>query len=187
MAKFLILHGTDGSPNSNWFMWLKGTLIGQGHTVWLPQLPGADRPNTETYNEFLLSNKEFTYDDDTVIIGHSSGAVEALHLLQHLPDGPAIKAAILVSAFEDNLNWDALNDLFIEPLDFDLLKERSQKFIFIHADNDPYAPLEQAEDLAHQTGGELVTMEGQGHFNTELGPQYKQFPELMDIISDVLQ
>lgn len=186
MAKFLILHGTGATPESNWFMWLKGILIGQGHAVWLPQLPGADKPDAETYTKFLLSNNDFTYDDQTIIIGHSSGSVEALYLLQHLPKTTAIKAAILVSAFRDDLNWDSLKGLFKEPYNFDTIKEHCQRFVFVHSDDDPYVPIEQAEFLAIETGGELLTFEGQGHFNTELSPDYKQFSKLLDIIKDII-
>jgi predicted alpha/beta hydrolase family esterase len=187
MANFLILHGTASTPKDNWFMWLKGILIGQGHKVWLPQLPDSDKPNSQTYTKFLLSNDKFTYDEDTIIIGHSSGAVEALYLLQHLPKGTVLKAEILVSAFKDDLGWPSLKDLFSEPYDFDAIKAHCQHFTFVHSDDDPYVPVEHAEFLAEKTGGELLTFEGQGHFNTELSPQYKQFPEIFNVINDALQ
>jgi predicted alpha/beta hydrolase family esterase len=167
-------------------MWLKGKLIGKGHEVWLPQLPNSDKPNTKSYTEFLLANTKFVYDKDTVLIGHSSGAVEILNLLQHLPEESVIKAAILVSAFKDNLNWDSLSGLFIEPLDFETIKKHCPSFTFIHSDDDPYCPIEQAEYLAQQTAGKLITFSRQGHFNTELGPQYRQFPQLLDIIYDIV-
>lgn len=186
MSNILILHGTDGSPESNWFMWLKGILIGQGHTVWLPQLPGADKPNAKVYTDFLLANKNFSYDEDTILIGHSSGAVEILQLLQHLPTKSVIKAAVLVSAFKDDLDWDVLTGLFEEPLDYKVIQSHCKHFMFIHSDDDPYCPIEHAEYLAKETKGELAIFEGQGHFNTELGPQYKQFPELLEVLEPLL-
>ncbi|MEI9913932.1 MAG: alpha/beta hydrolase [Candidatus Saccharibacteria bacterium] len=186
MANFLILHGTDATPESNWFMWLKGVLIGQGHKVWLPQLPGANKPDAETYTEFLLSNDKFTYDNQTIIIGHSSGSVEALYLLQKLPKTTVIKASILVSAFKDDLGWDTLSGLFKQAYDFDAIKGHCKQFIYVHSNDDPYVPIEQAEFLAEKTGGKLVEFEGQGHFNTELSPDYKQFPELLSIIQGLI-
>lgn len=185
MSKFLILHGTAASPQSNWFMWLKGVLIGMGHSVWLPQLPDCEKPNPKTYTPFLLSNKDFVIDEDTIIIGHSAGAVEILHLLQHLPEKTVVKAAILVAAFKDDLGWDALKDLFIEPFDFTKIKTHCPRFVFLHSDDDPHCPMDHAEYLADQTGGELIRFEGQGHFNTEAGPRYRQFPELLEIIQDI--
>jgi predicted alpha/beta hydrolase family esterase len=187
MTKFLILHGTDGSPSSNWFMWLKGVLVGKGHKVWLPQLPNSDKPNAEAYTKFLFSNDEFVFDEDTVIIGHSSGAVEALHLLAHLPKDTKIQGAILVSAFKDNLNWESLDGLFTEPFNFSAIKNHCNKFIFIHSDDDPYCPIEHAQYLSKETDGELIVFEGQGHFNTELGPQYKQFPEILQFIDEITE
>lgn len=83
MKQALILHGTDATPQSNWFIWLKGKLEKDGYKVWLPQLPNSDTPNTKVYTDFLLSEPDFTFDDETIIIGHSSGAVEVLHLLQN--------------------------------------------------------------------------------------------------------
>jgi len=185
MTKFLILHGTDASPNSNWFMWLKGKLIGEGHEVWLPQLPGSDTPNAKKYTAFILDNKDFIIDSDTIVIGHSSGAVEILHLLQHLPSDTVIKAAILVSAFKDDLGMDALTGLFEEPFDFKAAKAHCSKFIFIHSDNDPYVPLEDAKYLSDELDSDVLLFEGQGHFNTEHSPEYKQFPELLIFIASI--
>lgn len=185
MSQFLILHGADSSPDSNWFMWLKGILIGQGHKVWLPQLPNSDTPSASTYNKLLLGNAEFLYNDDTVLVGHSSGAVEILQLLQNLPEGAEVKAAILVSAFKDDLGWDNLKELFVEPLNFEAIQAHCKMFIFIHSDDDPYCPIDHAEYLALKTGGELIVFEGQGHFNTESSPRYKQFPELLDFIHEL--
>lgn len=184
MKQALILHGTDATPQSNWFTWLKGKLEKDGYKVWLPQLPNSDTPNTKVYTDFLLSEPDFTFDDETIIIGHSSGAVEVLHLLQKLPDDTKIKAAFLVSAFKDDLGWDALGGLFDEPFDFASIKTKAGKFTFLHSDNDPYCPIEHVQYLSGQVGGELIIKSGQGHFNTELGEQYKVFPELLEIIRE---
>jgi two-component system response regulator HydG len=92
MKQALILHGTDATPASNWFAWLKVQLEQDGYAVWLPQLPNSDKPNAKTYNQFLLANQDFEFNNETIIIGHSSGAVEVLSLLQHLPEDKKVKA-----------------------------------------------------------------------------------------------
>jgi predicted alpha/beta hydrolase family esterase len=180
MKNALILHGTDASPSHNWFTWLKNELEKLDYNVWLPQLPHSERPSTKIYNDFILSNKEFSFTNETIIIGHSSGAVEALSLLEHVES--KIKAAFLVSAFKDWLGWESLKDLFVPPLNFEKIKDKSDNFIFIHSDNDPYCPLKHPKYLAEQVSGKVIIKTGQGHFNTELGNQYKQFPELLEII-----
>lgn len=182
MKQALILHGTDASPKSNWFMWLKLQLEQIGYKVWLPQLPNCDRPNSKTYNNFLLTNPDFKLNNNTIIIGHSSSAVEILHLLQSLSDDTKIKSAFLVSAFVNDLGWDVLRGLFTEQLDFAKIKTMADKLVIVHSDNDPYVPLDHARFLAVNLDGKLVVVKGQGHFNIEQSKDYETFPLLLGLI-----
>ena len=182
MKKALILHGTSSNSRSNWFPWLKQQLEELGWAVWVPDLPGAHNPNIKRYNQYILEHKPWEFDDETVIIGHSSGAVEALGLLQQLPNSNHIKQCILVGAFKNNLNWPNLDGLFEEPFDFRKIKKQANKFLFIHSDDDPYCPLEHAEYLAKETGGELKVMPGQKHFSVETDPKFSTFPELLQLV-----
>ena len=180
MKQALILHGTDASPANNWFTWLKAQLEQSGYNVWLPQLPNSATPNAETYNEFLLSNPDFIFDEETIIIGHSSGAVEILNLLQHLPNDARIKAAYLISAFKDNLGWESLGGLFKESFDFEKIRAKADKFVFLHSDNDPYVNLENGKQLSDKLGVKLNFIPQAGHLNAESG--YTTFDKLLEEI-----
>jgi predicted alpha/beta hydrolase family esterase len=188
MKQALILHGTDASPEANWFRWLEGVMKNMGCAVWLPQLPNSAAPSTKTYNSFLLSNSTFEFEGAT-LIGHSSGAVEILSLLQHLPESTTVGDVYLVSAFKDNLNWDALDELFLEPYDYELIKAKARSITVIHSDNDPYVPTDHARFLAEKLNARLLLVGGQGHFNLEQSEEYRQFPLLAQIIEtrDILK
>lgn len=179
MKNAIILHGTDASPDSNWFQWLKEQLKGRDFEVWLPQLPDSSRPDMKKYLDFIL-NQGIKFDEKTILIGHSSGAVAALGILSKLET--PIKAAYLISAFRNSLSWDALDGLFTEEVDYMKAGKNAKKIVFFHSDNDPYCPLEHAEYLSKQTGGQLVIIKGQGHFNTENSPKYAKFPKLLELI-----
>ena len=182
MKNALILHGTKGSSTGNWFQWLKGKLEEKGYTVWVPDLPGAEAPNVKRYNEFLLSG-DFVFNEETLVIGHSSGAVEILGLLQALPKTTKIRAAILVGAFMDNLGEENLNGLFEEPFDFETIETHADKFIFIHSDDDPFCPVEGAKYLADMLDAEFILKSGQKHFSVgTAGDAYKEFPLLLEVI-----
>lgn len=182
MKNAIILHGTNGNPEENWFPWLKRELERLDYKVWLPQLPNCDKPNIEIYNNFLIPNWEF--DNETILIGHSSGAVEILSLLENLPDGVVIDKAILVAGFVDNLNWDALDDLFIHKFNWEKIKTKAKKIILIHSDNDPYVPIEHGKILQKNLDAELIIKEGQKHFSVKsFGEEYKNFPLLLKLIN----
>lgn len=181
MKNAIILHGTGNTPEGNWFRWLEKELQDKGYEVWLPQLPDAEIPDAKKYNHLLLNNG-FDFNSETVMVGHSSGAVEILNLLQELPEGVKIKASFLVGAFKGPLDKSSRSKLFPKPYDFEKIKEHCARFVFIHSDNDPYVPLSDAEFLTEKLGGKLVVEKGQGHFNLETGLQYKQFPLLLNLI-----
>ena len=119
MKNALILHGTSGHSSHNWFPWLKGEFEKSNWDVWVPNLPHSERPHPENYIPFLLGDKEWDLNEESVIIGHSSGAVTILHLLQSLPDDVKVDTCILVGTFNDDLGEDFLSVLFDTPFDFE--------------------------------------------------------------------
>ena len=86
MKNALILHGTSSNPHANWFDWTKEKLEFSNFKVWVPQLPQADHPDMVTYKDYIF-RQGWDFNSDSVIIGHSSGAVAVLSLLEALPEG----------------------------------------------------------------------------------------------------
>ncbi len=185
MKKALLLHGTDGDSTVNWFPWLSAQLKNDGWDVWSPDLPNAHTPNITAYNDYLFGHQKFDFDKDTVIIGHSSGAVAALGLLQALQSAQIVKQCILIGAFRDDLGWDNLGGLFEKPFDYEKIKKQCESFLFIHSDNDPYCPLDHAEYLSQMVDGELKIIPDQKHFSYETDPKYNEFPELLKTINSL--
>ena len=178
MKNALILHGTANNSQGNWFPWLKQELEKRGWKVWVPDLPRAVEPNSKRYNNFIL-NSDWEFNDESIIVAHSSGAVATLGLLLHLPDKLVIAECILVAPFKENLGWPEVKGLFKKPFDFAEIKLRARQFVLIYSDNDPYVPLSHGKYLAKKLGGKLIIKPGQGHFNLEQGPEYKRFPLIL--------
>jgi predicted alpha/beta hydrolase family esterase len=143
------------------------------------------------YTEFLMQNAPWPLDGHTLIIGHSSGAVAILGLLQVLPVNTQIGAAILVSSFTDKLArdhaWEMLGGLFEQSLDFGIIKRKAGRFIVIHSDDDPYVPLKQAQEVCERLGGDMIVMPGKKHFSVATDPAFTEFPEILPIIKKVTE
>ncbi len=177
--KSLILHGTDGTPESIWIPWLKSELEIKGVSVWAPLLPDNNEPNIEKYNDYIIKNRPWEFDESTLIIGHSSGSVEILGLLQELPIKEKIKKAILIATFEGDLGWPELSSLNIE-FDYNKIKKQSDEFIVVHSDDDPYCPIEGAKSVAKKLDAEFVLIKNKQHFSGDM----IEFPELLKIIEE---
>ncbi len=183
MKSAIILHGTEGSSNSSWLQWLKTQLEEKGVEVWVPDLPRADYPSLNEWSDFVINNCPFEINQKTVLIGHSAGAVAVLIVTQKLNN--KVEQVVSVAAFNkmDHLDFPP-NDRFLDvEFDFAKIKHNCENITFIHSDDDPYCPLEQAESLATSTAGELVVFPNKGHFNLEKSPEFKEFPLILEFLS----
>jgi len=177
MKKALILHGTAADPHSNWFDWLKEQLENNGYKVWVPLLPNAKSPNMEAYRKFIFDS-DWEFNADSTIIGHSSGAVTVLSLLEAMPENTIIDTAVMVGVYRP----EEANFSVGGAIDTEKVKGKAKRFVFVHSDNDPYCPLEHAKYFADKLGGELIVVPGQDHFVTRLNPVHNKLPELIKIL-----
>ena len=185
MKNALILHGTDFDKDqkqhlNNWFPWLKEELEKIGYKVWVPELPEAWHPDLERYWNFL---KDFNFNEETIIIGHSSVGAMVFGLLHKLPLEKKIKTAFSVAGFYHDEGWNC-EGLFSENYDWEKIKNQAKKIFVIASDNDPYIKMEQTEYLAKQTGVTPIIFSGSFHFILGSGEKFRQFLELFEIIKD---
>lgn len=178
MKNALILHGTSANPHSNWFDWLKVQLENNGYTVWVPQLPGADYPDMNKYREFIFSS-DFDFKVETLIVGHSSGAVAALSILEALPEGKQIDTAVMVGVYRPEQHGYSSK----EPINTSKVAGKAKRLVFVHSDNDPFCPLEGAEYFAKALKAELKVFPGNDHFSYQINPKHTKLPELLNILN----
>lgn len=182
MKRAVILHGTDGKPEHNWFPWLKAKLEADGYEVWVPTLPNNHTPNRQVYNDFLFGESwDFA---DNIVIGHSSGAVSVLNLLMD-ERCPHIKVGVLVGAWarmeDTDLDYEQFKDLFPSGgFDFDAIKSKASTLLYLHGNDDPYCPLDQAQWLAEQTASDIIVIPNGHH----LGKKFPELPQLYDALKD---
>ena len=179
MKTFFLIHGSYGSPENNWFPWLKDELENAGHKVYVPRFP---TPNGQSLDKWMNIFLEFDkyIDDDTIFIGHSLGSAFIFSILEKYK----AKAAFLVSGFIGLLGlkeFDPINQTISDKdFDWEIIKENCKNFFIFHSENDPYVPLSKGNEIAGLVGGDFMLVENAGHFNETAG--YKRFDLLLEKI-----
>lgn len=183
MKNALILHGTDFDKNQkqrfgNWFPWLKSKLESRGYEVLLPELPEAWHPDLNRYWKFLQG---FNFNEETIIVGHSSGGAMIFGLLHKLPPNQKIACAISVAGFYKDEGWNC-EGLFSEQYDWKKVQSQANKIVLIWSPTDSYISQEQTDYLANHLAIKSTILPNRGHFNLESGLANKKLPELLPII-----
>lgn len=187
MARVFIIHGAYGNPEENWFPWLREQLEGIGCEVIVPRFP---TPKGQSLEGWLSEFERFRskVDAGTMFVGHSIGAAFILNVLERIE--VKVRAVFFVAGFIAHVvdptgEINAINGTFYEKgFDFDIIKRNCGEFYVLNSDNDRYVTLENARRLCTPLGATLMLIEGAGHFNRQSG--YTKFPQLLDMIEDVL-
>ncbi len=185
MTNILIIHGSYGHPEENWFPWLKSELEKLGCRVFVPKFPTPENQSLENWLKVFDNYKKYL-DKNSIVVGHSLGPAFLLSILENL--NLPIKAAFFVSGFTGSLNnptFDKLNNSFADKrFNWQKIKNNCSRFFVFHSDSDPYVPLQKAKDLAKNLGVNVILVKNAGHFNEKAG--YTKFDLLLEKIKTEL-
>ncbi|MDD5489477.1 MAG: alpha/beta fold hydrolase [Candidatus Moranbacteria bacterium] len=168
VKRVFIIHGWEGTPDSNWFPWLKAELEKKRFEVAIPQMPNADFPKMSEWILHMRKNIGKP-DENTYLIGHSLGAAAILRYLESLPAGEKIGGAILVAGVAKSIGIEELENFFAKSFDYEKIKNTAKKIIAVNSDNDPYVPLAHGETLRDKLGAKLIIVPKGEHLNAGNG------------------
>lgn len=174
----VIVHGTYGYPQENWFPWLADKVRSMGHRALVPMLPTPRNQSLESWRT-AFESQVGTLTPNMILVGHSLGPAFIFHLLQASRN--AVTATFLVSAFVGQLGndeFDRLNkSFFVSDFDWTSIKRNGGKVYFYHGDDDPYVALDSCRAIARMLDAPLKVIPGGGHLNTAAG--FGQFEMLL--------
>src|SRR3989344_7908323 len=180
MKTVIVIHGTEGYPEENWFPWLKQELEKRSYEVFVPQFPSPPKVPAKISEWFDVLKKYNQYiNEDTILIGHSLGGIFTLRILERLKH--PVKAAFFIGTpigVRPILNYD--RDSSFSGFSFDwksILKKANHVEVF-QSDNDPYVSLGNGEQLAKNLKVTLNFVPNAGHFNARAG--YTRFDLLLE-------
>ena len=168
-----IFHGTGGNPGIAWYPWLAGRLGARGYAVEVPHHPGI---NVEPISSFLPTVLDaHTFDEETVLVGHSGGAALLLAVLEHLE--VTVAQAILVAGYCTRPNASE-EPVLQDRYDWSAIRSHVRDIYFVNSPNDPYGCDDrQGRAMFERLGGTQIVRDD-GHFGDYDEP-YETF-ELLD-------
>jgi uncharacterized protein len=186
MVNVILIHGSYGNPDENWFPWLKTELEKFGCKVFVPQFPTPENQSLDSWRE-VFDDYRACLKQDAVVVGHSLGPAFLLDVLENAKN--PIKSAFFVAGFVsllNNPNFDKVNKTFVEhQFNWNKIKNNCKNFFVFHSGNDPYVPFDKGKDLSNHLGAELNIVAKAGHFNKASG--YETFPLLLEKIKNSIQ
>jgi uncharacterized protein len=158
----IIFHGTGAQPEWIWYPWLANRLRMRGYDVETPHHPGTNVEPIASFLPGVLAAHSF--DEDTVLVGHSGGAALLLALLEHLD--VTVAQAVLVAGYSTLPN-DGPEPVLQDAYDWEAIRSHVRELVFLNSVTDEFGcDAEQGRAMFDRLGGTLVVRDD-GHFTSE--------------------
>lgn len=181
MKKVIFIHGNGNStPKDNWFTYLKNEPEKLNVKVVAEQFPDAQLARAKYWLPFLKD--ELKADENTILVGHSSGAVAAMRFAQD----NKILGSVLVAPMHTDLGIESekLSGYFDEPWKWDNIKNNQNWIVQFSSTDDPWIPIEESRFVHKKLDSEYHEFTDQGHFGGDYDK--KDFPELLKVLKNKL-
>lgn len=183
-----LVHGWGGKPDGGFRPWLKEKLESNGYQVEALTMPDSGTPIIEKWIPCLLKNIP-SPDENTLLVGHSLGALALLMFLEKLPESSRVGKVILVAGAISSVTNMSLEEQiiarpwFATPIDYEKIRRAAKSFIAFFSDNDQWVPPEN-EKMAHEKlNAKTIIEHNMGHYNEDAG--VKEVPAVLkEILSD---
>lgn len=182
-SNYLLVHGSFGSPFSNWIPYLRKEIDNKNLEVYTPDLPtGVGYQNYSTWSKLLKVYLDSNIiNENTIIFAHS---IAPVFICKFLVDNKIkVKRLVFVCGFNNYFGIDDEYDAVNESMYFDNLediKNYCDDIVCLYSDNDPYVKYETEKEFADTITENQVVVPSGGHLNSE--SSYTEFPKLLEYI-----
>lgn len=181
--KIILIHGNGGSVESgggsaegDWFPYAKRELTKLGIETIARTFPDPVYAREKYWLPFLKD--ELGADENTILVGHSSGAIAAMRFAEK----HKILGSILVGVYHTDLNneQEKKSGYFNRPWQWRKIKNNQKWIVVFTSTDDPWIPIAEPRLVAKQLAAEYHEYTDQGHFGGDR--DYPEFPELVQVI-----
>lgn len=182
--RIFVVHGWGGSPDAEWFPWIKKELKNSGFKVTVPKMPNTKEPDINEWVPYL-SKLVGTPDEQTFFIGHSIGCQTILRYLQtiNIKVGGIIFVAgwigLKLEAYEGEEDEEIAKPWIETPLDWEKIKSNCDRFTALFSDNDPFVSVSDSEVFKEKLGAKIIIEKNKSH--------YEKLTELPIIVDELMK
>jgi hypothetical protein len=177
LPKIILVHGNGGATAEGcWFPWVAHMLREMGFEVISPTMP--DNVEAKAAIWLLYLREVCGADEQTIIVGHSSGAVAALRLAETT----RILGSILVAPCYTDLGMEseALSGYYDHPWNWQAIKQNQHFIVQLASQDDPFIPVREARFIHEQLDSEYHEFTDREHFGWPT--DIKELPEVIEIV-----
>jgi pimeloyl-ACP methyl ester carboxylesterase len=173
MPKAILIHGNGGCTAADiWLPWVERELAAAGLDVINRTFPDNVKARARYWLPFL---EELGADDQTILIGHSSGAVAAMRYAET----HRLLGSVLVGVCHTDLGdaFEAASGYYGAPWQWDRIRNNQRWIGIYQSSDDPLIPVAEARFVAAQLRCSYFEHTDRGHFTDS-----REFPELVAFV-----
>lgn len=181
--RMFIIHRWDGTPNSDWYPWLKRELEKKGFEAIVPEMPNTAEPKIDSWVAHL-KKVVGKLNEDTYFIGHSIGCQTIMRYLEEENYNGKIAGLIFVAGWFklgnlENEEVKAIAKPWINtPIDFNKVKQKTNKIAVLLSSNDPYGFVNENKKIFEEKlNAKVIIEKNKGHFTED--DNVLELPEIL--------
>jgi predicted alpha/beta hydrolase family esterase len=173
LPKVILIHGNGGSTASDvWFPWLARELSSLGLVVINETFPDNVKARARYWLPFL---EQLGADEDTILIGHSSGAVAAMRYAETHRLAGSVLVGVCYTDLGDG--GEAASGYYLAPWQWTRIRENQSWIAIFNSSDDPHIPIAEARYVAAQLRSNYFEFDDRGHF-----VDTREFPEALQFV-----
>lgn len=186
--RIVIIPGMGCTPvqSSNWYSWLAQEVKSR-HQMTVKECVLRDFPDPYQCKESVwipFLRDEIGLDEDTILVGHSSGAACAMRLLEQHDKISFLKAVVLVAAAYTDLGEESerRSEYFNRPWNWEKMKQGVSQITCFHSKDDPLIDVSEARHISQKMESEnfeYIEMDGKSHF-------FQPWTEILDVLDHII-
>jgi predicted alpha/beta hydrolase family esterase len=169
----VLIHGNGGCTAADfWLPWVERELTGLGLDVVNQTFPDNVKARAARWLPHL---EALGAGADTVLVGHSSGAVAAMRYAET----HRVRGSVLVSVCHTDLGdgFERASGYYDAPWDWARIRAHQDWIGVFHSLDDPHIPVAEPRFVAARLGASYFEMADRGHF-----ADGRPFPELVQFV-----